>query len=116
MGESVEVHPEVFGLNARLLELEETLEGLRKEIASLHPLPVQWRSVNCGRGCAACPHGPYPYLRVKKDGKWRWKYLGKGWQPPEGFVRAGEFRALLARYHALLKEREALLKAVRRRG
>ncbi|GAA5336508.1 hypothetical protein YIM73518_22570 [Thermus brockianus] len=58
------------------------------------PVSVHRRLVK--RGKERCPHGPYPYLRVKKEGKWRWQYLGKGWQPPEGFTRAGEFRKHLA--------------------
>ncbi len=55
------------------------------------------------------PHGPYPYLKVKRGGKWRWKYLGKGWQPPEGFARPQEFLEVLARYKALLRLREEFL-------
>ncbi len=54
----------------------------------------------------------YPYLKVKKDGKWRWKYLGKGWQPPEGFTRPREFLEALARYRALLRRKEKLLERV----
>jgi hypothetical protein len=100
-------------LLARLLQelahLEALLEEERQAIAALSPLPVYWRRVPCGKSCRRCPHGPYPYLRVKKEGKWRWQYLGKGWQPPEGFARPREFRERLTRYRALLRRREELL-------
>ena len=97
-------------LRAQLAALEARLEEERKALEALSPLPVYWRRVRCGKErCRKCPHGPYPYLRVKKDGKWRWQYLGKGWQPPEGFVRPREFLEALARYKALLRRREALL-------
>jgi len=97
-------------LEAELADLEARLEEERKALEGLSPLPVYWRHVRCGKErCRKCPHGPYPYLRVKKDGKWRWQYLGKGWQPPEGFVRPREFLEALARYRALLRRREALL-------
>lgn len=79
------------------------LQRLREELEALAPAPVAWRKAPCGKKCQRCPHGPYPYLRVKKDGKWRWKYLGKGWQPPEDFVRAGVFKAKLSRYRRLLR-------------
>lgn len=99
-------------LRRELEDVEAALETARRRLGELSPLPVHWRTVPCGRGCARCPHGPYPYLRVKKGGKWRWKYLRKGWQPPEGFVRPGEFRKELARYHELLRRREGLLEAL----
>ena len=70
--------------------------------------------MRCGKDCRRCPHGPYPYLRVKKEGKWRWQYLGKGWQPPEGFTRPQAFREELALYRALLKRKEALLERLER--
>ncbi|MFN4073889.1 MAG: hypothetical protein ACK4G4_10830 [Thermus sp.] len=96
--------------------LEARMARERKALEALVPMPVHWRTVRCGKErCTRCPHGPYPYLRVKRDGKWRWQYLGKGWQPPEGFTRAGEFRRRLAHYHSLvrrlveLKERLRLL-------
>ncbi|WP_253665072.1 hypothetical protein [Thermus scotoductus] len=53
---------------------------------------------------------------MKKEGKWRWQYLGKGWQPPEGFARPREFRERLARYRALLRRREELLERLERAG
>ncbi|WP_423247908.1 hypothetical protein [Thermus albus] len=40
---------------------------------------------------------------MKKEGKWRWQYLGKGWQPPEGFTRPEVYRETLARYRRLLE-------------
>lgn len=84
-------------LEARIAKERQALEGMV-------PVPVHWRKVRCGKErCNRCPHGPYPYLRVKKDGKWRWQYLGKEWQPPEGFTQAGEFRKRLARYRRLLE-------------
>jgi len=97
-------------LEAELADLEARLEEERKALEALSPLPVYWRRVRCGKErCRKCPHGPYPYLKVKKGGRWRWKYLGKGWQPPEGFTRPREFLEALARYKALLRRREALL-------
>ncbi|MBW6394642.1 hypothetical protein KZX47_05675 [Thermus sp. SYSU G05001] len=88
---------EIHHLEARMAEE-------RKALEAMVPVPVHWRKVKCGKDrCTRCPHGPYPYLRVKKDGKWRWKYLGKGWQPPEGFTRAGEFRERLARYRLIVE-------------
>lgn len=100
-----------ISLQVERSSLQADLERLRKELEALAPAPVAWRKVPCGKDCGRCPHGPYPYLRVKKDGKWRWKYLGKGWQPPEGFVRAGVFKAKLSRYRRLLH----LLEKVERR-
>lgn len=91
-----------------LLEEERFLEARiaeqRKAPEAMAPLPVHWRKVRCGKErCRRCPHGPYPYLRVKKDDRWRWQYLGKGWQPPEGFTRPEAFRQALARYRRLLE-------------
>lgn len=97
-----------------LAHLEALLEEERKALAALSPLPVYWRRVPCGKACKRCPHGPYPYLRVKKDGKWRWQYLGKGWQPPEGFTRPREFQERLSRYKTLLKQKEKLLERLER--
>jgi hypothetical protein len=100
-------------LEAELADLEARLEEERKRLSALSPLPVYWRKVRCGKdACTRCPHGPYPYLKVKKEGKWRWAYLGKGWQPPEGFTRPREFLEGLARYRALLKRKEELLERV----
>lgn len=88
---------EIHHLEARMAEE-------RKALEAMVPVPVHWRKVKCGKDrCKRCPHGPYPYLRVKKEGKWRWKYLGKGWQPPEGFTRAGEFRERLGRYRRIVE-------------
>ncbi len=92
-----------ISLQVERSSLQIDLQRLREELEALAPAPVAWRKVPCGKKCQRCPHGPYPYLRVKKDGKWRWKYLGKGWQPPEGFVRAGVFKAKLSRYRRLLR-------------
>lgn len=99
-------------LQAELHHLEARLEHLREELGRMVPLPVYWRRLPCGKGCRKCPHGPYPYLRVKKDGRWRWKYLGKGWQPPEGFTRPREVREKLLLYHGLLRQREALMERI----
>ncbi|WP_243031742.1 hypothetical protein [Thermus altitudinis] len=96
-----------------MASLERQIQETREALEGLVPMPVHWRRVRCGkRACRRCPHGPYPYLRVKKDGKWRWQYLGKGWQPPEGFAQAGEFRALLAHYRRLLERLVALREEV----
>ena len=105
---------ELSRLERELQDLEGLLAEKRERLAALSPLPVHWRSVRCGKDCRRCPHGPYPYLRVKKDGKWRWQYLGKGWQPPEGFARPQAFRQELALYRALLKRKEALLERLER--
>lgn len=103
-------------LEAHLAALEARLEEERKRLESLSPLPVYWRRVRCGKKCRGCPHGPYPYLRVKKDGKWRWEYLGKRWQPPPGFTRPREFQQALQRYHSLLKEREGVWERISKAG
>jgi len=101
-------------LRRELLRLEKKLEGLRERIEKLSPLPVYWKKVSCGKPCRTCSrgpaHGPYPYLKVKREGRWRWTYLGKSWQPPEGWVRPRAFRKALAEYHKVLKQREAVLK------
>jgi len=97
-------------LRKELERLEQEIEELRRKIEELSPLPVYWKMQDCNKEtCRRCPHGPYPYLKVKKEGRWRWEYLGKGWQPPEGFVRPSRFRELLAKYRRLMKRRENLL-------
>jgi len=97
-------------LKRELEALERRLEETRQKLSKLSPLPVYWKKVRCGKDCRTCPHGPYPYLKVKRGKRWGWTYLGKGWQPPEGWVRPKTFRRLLFLYHGLLKRREALLK------
>ena len=62
---------ELSRLERELQDLEGLLAEKRERLAALSPLPVHWRSVRCGKDCRRCPHGPYPYLRVKKAGKWR---------------------------------------------
>jgi len=104
-----ELEREAARLERELQDLEGLLTERRERLSALSPLPVYWRWVRCGKDCRHCPHGPYPYLRVKKEGKWRWEYLGKGWQPPEGFTRPQAFREELALYRALLKRKEELL-------
>ncbi|WP_243095662.1 hypothetical protein [Thermus thalpophilus] len=102
-------------LTRELDSLEARLAEARRELEALVPLPVHWRAVPCGKeGCRRCPHGPYPYLRVKEGGRWRWRYLGKDWTPPEGFIPAGRYRRLLARYHALLRRKVALLERLKK--
>ncbi len=101
-------------LQEELADLEARLEEKRKALEALSPLPVHWKPVRCGKeSCTRCPHGPYPYLRVKREGKWRWKYLGKGWQPPEGFTRPREFLELLREYRRLLRRREEPSRSLR---
>jgi len=103
-------------LKQELEHLEQEIEKLRQKIERLSPLPVYWKSQSCGRKtCNRCPHGPYPYLKVKKGKKWRWQYLGKGWQPPEGFIRPSHFKELLAKYRELIKRRESLLELLESR-
>jgi hypothetical protein len=105
-----ELEREAARLERELQDLEALLAEERERLSALSPMPVYWRRVRCGKeACTKCPHGPYPYLKVKRDGKWRWQYLGKGWQPPEGFTRPQAFREALALYHALLKRKEELL-------
>ena len=90
-------------LSQELAHLEGEAERLRQALEKAVPMPVSWRRIRCGKeACKRCPHGPYPYLRVKEGGKWTWKYLGRGWQPPEGFQRASHFRETLSRYRKLL--------------
>lgn len=97
-----------------LAALESELETLRHKLERLSPLGIKWRLIRCGKPACRCAqgdlHGPYPYLRVKRDGKWCHQYLGKGWQPPEGFCRPREFRALLREYRRLL-EAAAILRS-----
>ncbi|WP_448377575.1 hypothetical protein [Fervidobacterium sp.] len=97
-------------LREELAHLEAEGERLLRELERLSPLPVHRKEIRCGKeSCRKCPHGPYPYLRVKKEGKWRWVYLGKDWQPPEGFVTPAPFREKLAAYHGLLRRKEEVL-------
>ncbi|MBW6394689.1 hypothetical protein KZX47_05920 [Thermus sp. SYSU G05001] len=84
--------------------LEKRIREEREALSAMVPLPVYWRRVKCGKDkCRRCPHGPYPYTKEKVDGKWQWKYLGKGWQPPEGLTKPEVFRKRLARYRRLLE-------------
>ncbi|WP_114313567.1 hypothetical protein [Thermus caldifontis] len=104
-------------LLTELHHLEVQIEREREELSAMVPVPVHWRQVKCGKErCKRCPHGPYPYLRVKKEGRWRWQYLGKGWQPPEGFTQAGEFRKRLARYRRLVERLVNLREEIREWG
>lgn len=32
--------------------------------------------IPCGKHCNGCPHGPYLYKVVRRDGKVKWEYLG----------------------------------------
>jgi hypothetical protein len=110
-----ELEREAARLERELQDLEALLAEERERLSALSPLPVYWRRVRCGKeACTKCPHGPYPYLKVKRDGKWRRQYLGLGWQPPEGFTRPQAFREALALYHALLRRKEELLERLER--
>lgn len=44
-----------------------------------------------------------PLTKQKVDGEWRWKYLGKAWQPPEEFSKPEGYRKRVARYRGLLE-------------
>lgn len=85
-------------------ELENLKEELRR-IESLHreaesgPPKAEERGPRGGilvkkhvycspRRCRGCPHGPYLYEVVRREGKQRWFYLGKA--PPEPGGRGGE--------------------------
>lgn len=102
-------------LREALERAEREAEEARRALERLTPLPVRWRWVRCGReACRKCPHGPYPYLRVREtgaDGRPRWKerYLGKDWQPPEGTVPPRVWRAAYKRYREA-QERVDLLR------
>ena len=111
----MELEREAARLERELQDLEALLAEKRERLSALSPMPVYWRRVRCGKeACTKCPHGPYPYLKVKKEGKWRWQYLGLGWQPPEGFTRPRAFREELALYRALLRRKEELLERLER--
>ena len=104
-----EIPRRLEALLEEIAHMENLVERERKALEAMVPVPVHWRRVKCGKDrCKRCPHGPYPYLRVKKDGKWRWKYLGKGWQPPEGFAKPEAFKNRLIRYKQLVKRLEEL--------
>ena len=49
------------------------------ELSDVPGVPtVSYRSqhVRCGKGCAACPHGPYWYAFWKEGGRSRSQYIG----------------------------------------
>lgn len=50
------------------------------EPSSIRGVPAvryRQRTVRCGRGCAACPHGPYWYAHWKEGGRARSQYIGR---------------------------------------
>ena len=54
------------------------------------------QEVRCGKGCAACPHGPYWYAFWKEGGRSRSQYIGA--------TLPAEVRALLAQAAAREKQ------------
>lgn len=103
-------------LRQALQEAQARLEEARRALEALTPYPIRWRRVRCGKpGCRACPHGPYPYLRLPdpqkrgpgKDPR-REVYLGKGFQPPEGAVPPKVWREAYRRWRKLQEAVEAL--------
>lgn len=78
----------------------------------------------CNRGRL---HGPYLYgyirdeevLAKRREKGWRGStrkevYIGKDFEPPEGWVRPRELKELLHRRHQLMERREAILKRLSR--
>jgi histone acetyltransferase (RNA polymerase elongator complex component) len=65
-----ELEREAARLERELQDLEALLAKKRERLSALSPMPVYWRRVRCGKeACTKCPHGPYPYLKVKKEGE-----------------------------------------------
>lgn len=70
--------------------LLEASEDAVPEIGDVPGMPeVRYRQqwVRCGKGCTACPHGPYWYAFWKEDGRRRSLYIGR--------ELAGDLRRLL---------------------
>jgi hypothetical protein len=90
---------------------ENELKRLQAALASLIPLGIKWRQIKCGKKCRCQQgllHGPYPYLRIKRDGKWVHHYLGRDWEPPAGICKPSQYRRLMRQYRERLKEVERL--------
>lgn len=54
-------------------------DGPAVELTDVPGIPaVSYRSqlVRCGKGCSACPHGPYWYAFWKENGRSRSQYIG----------------------------------------
>lgn len=69
-------------LRRLLILVRGLLLGSQGPVVELDDVPgtptVTYRQqhVRCGKGCAACPHGPYWYAFWKEDGRSRSQYIG----------------------------------------
>ncbi|MDW8018260.1 MAG: DUF6788 family protein [Thermus sp.] len=112
-----------------LQALEARLERLRKEIEKAFPLQVRWRYKRCGKVRCRCArgerHGPYPYgylpdeevNRRRREGKGTTRkevYLGRGWNPPEGWTEPHRLKTLLKEYQDTLERRDQLVERLER--
>lgn len=111
----------------RILDhLEREIAKVDEEIQGKVPFHVRRRWKRCGkRGCACTRgllHGPYLYgylpseevnrKRREKGGRGSTRkevYLGKEFQPPEGWAKPWEVRALIVRRNSLKRRREKIL-------
>jgi hypothetical protein len=60
--------------------LLETSDGPQMDLGEVAGMPgVSYRQahVRCGKGCDACPHGPYWYAYWKEGGRSRSQYIGR---------------------------------------
>jgi hypothetical protein len=86
-----ELEREAARLERELQDLEALLAEERERLSALSPMPVYWRQVRCGKACGGCPHGPYPYLKVKKEGE---DGVARGLRRPRWGRRWGLARAV----------------------
>jgi len=104
-------------LERQLGDIDRKIEALSVELRGAHPShAIVGKYVRCGKPNCHCAqpgdpgHGPYFYLRYKRNGRLVEHYLGK--EPPkelEGAIPAAEYRRLQARLRKLRRERERLL-------
>ncbi len=47
-----------------------------RDVPGMPVVTYRRQSIRCGKGCAACPHGPYWYAFWKEGGRSRSQYIG----------------------------------------
>lgn len=111
--------------------LDQEIAKVDREIQGKVPLHVRRKWKRCGKEGCVCtrgrPHGPYLYGYVRSEevnqrrrekrgrGSTRKElYLGKNFEPPEGWAEPRVVKELIQRRNRLLEQRERLLKTLSR--
>lgn len=111
--------------------LEKEIAKVDQEISGKVPFHIKPKWKRCGKEGCVCNrgrlHGPYLYgyipdeevrtKRREKKGRGSTRkevYIGKSFEPPEGWVRPRELKELLHRRHQLMERREGILKRLSR--